>query len=845
VLLRAVLAWLLLGVVGRARAQDARPNVVVILADDLGFGDLGCYGQARLRTPHLDALAAEGARFTRAYAAAPVCAPSRCALMTGMHVGHCAVDHNDEPNLPLGLEDPTLAEVLARAGYRTGVVGKWALGGETPEGTTYALASAPWNLGFERSLVVLDQARAQDHFPERLHEDGVPRAVLGNEAGGRGRWDAGLYLERALAFVDESATDPRPFFLYFPSTLPHRELVVPSTDGIDPSWPEPERAYAAMVQRLDADVGALLARLEERGLAERTLVIFASDNGPTDIDGHLVSFFASSGALRGQKRDLDEGGLRVPLLVRGPGVRAGTVDAPVALYDLLPTLAELAGTDAPDGIDGVSLARWLHGEGEGEPHARFYSFASEARGGSEARSRHALREGSLLLIERADDSVELYDLASDPSEAHDLAAERASDVARLREARIAESTGPRRRSWPVLEVRGEGVAPTSIEVPASVPVLDLEVRSSEQPPALGSRIDTPPLAIVATRDARAEDGALVLPSGSYVTVGAHPAIALGDASFTLEARVRLHHLPEGPALTREARRYLALEKPTGARDELLDFAVLAQAGDLAGEGATGHELAVLFADPELGGHGTWALVARELAITDGAFHDLAIRIDAEHRTATFALDGRSQALSYEDLGHVRSDGPLVLGAHHDARGVFDGHLDGAIASFRLSRGLAPTIAPAASARTLVLDLGAIPVGAPDVVRSIALSNAGAAPSRAMDLALARDDADPRLAIDFMPVHTLTRGAAPIPLVLRLRTDTPGPLEETLVLHATASHLGLSAAGAPLAIVVRGEIVPTTAPDTTPTRLVLWLAALAALAMVIAAARRRRSGSPRA
>ena len=463
---RVFLVVVLCLVAATASAQETRPNVVIFLADDLGVGDLGAYGQTRIATPYLDRIAREGVLARHAYAAAPVCAPSRCALMTGMHTGHCSVDHNEEPNLPLGLSDPTIAEVLAREGYRTGIVGKWGLGGETDEGEPFGTSSLPTEMGFEHVFAVLDQQRAQDHFPDRVFVDGAWRELPGNAEGARALFDADLFLGDALAFIAAASADPRPFFLYFASTLPHRTFDPRSLSHPDADWPDVERAYATMVERFDRDVGTIVAQLDALSGDRGTIVIIASDNGPVSTDGHAVAFFDSTAGLRGQKRDLYEGGVRVPLIVRFPGqLGARELDVPVALYDLFPTITELVHTTAPVGMDGVSLGPWLRGERSDAAHATMY-FSSLEGAGSEPSTRFSFHEGPLTLIERADDVRELYDLDADPRQEHDLAHARPDDVERMHAARVAAGTGVVSRTRPMLVVRESesGVVDTEARV---------------------------------------------------------------------------------------------------------------------------------------------------------------------------------------------------------------------------------------------------------------------------------------------------------------------------------------------------------------------------------------------
>lgn len=811
-------------VTGLARAQDdTRPNIVILLADDLGVGDLGCYGQTRIRTPHIDALAAEGVRMQRAYASAPVCAPSRCSLLTGLHSGHCSVDHNDEPNVPLGLTDPTIAEVLAREGYRTGLVGKWGLGGETDHAQPFGVSSLPTELGFGHVFAVLDQELAQDHYPDRVFVDGAWREVPANAARARGSWDADLFVDDALAFVDRASSDARPFFLYFASTLPHRELDPPTLAHAETDWPAAERAYATMVERFDADVGRLVERLDALGGARGTIVILASDNGPVTVDGHDVAFFDSTVGLRGQKRDLYEGGLRVPLIVRWRGeINPRTLDTPIALYDLFPTLTDVIRASTPTPMDGVSFLAWLRGPRTDAIHDHMFFSAEEARGGTEDVTRFAIRQGPLVLIQRADSVLELYDLDADPRQARDLAgdlsSDRASDVQRLTALRAAESTGSVRRVFPILGVEGALVSSTPERPRAFAPV---DQRGFESP------------------------SPHELPRGLTIAGPGSPEVSFGDASFTLEARVRLDHLSAETATTREARRYLALRKPERSPDELLDWGVLVQAGDLALAGdpaATGHELAFVFADPEIGGHGTWSIVARELAITDGAWHSVVFRFDAEARQATVRLDDRTQTIAFEDLGHVRSDGLYILGGHQDELGHDDGYLDGAFDAFRLSRGVVPdewlgVVLPPDPPRTLALDLGTLALGGPEVSRTLFVVNAAPSAALAMEVDARNLALDSRARLEFVRTRTVTAGVR-VPLTLRFRPDFAGVIDEHFTLVGFVAHYGIEVPEGLIDVHVVGEVVAPPPGEGLPLVPILLAIGISALAIRLAIRRRR-------
>ncbi len=354
--------------------SEARPNIIFIMADDLGYGDLGSYGQKTMKTPHLDRFASQGMRFTDVYAGSTVCAPSRCSLMTGMHMGHARIRGNSP--LPLRPEDLTVTEVLKKAGYRTAMFGKWGLGGPTTPGR-------PMLKGFDEFFGYLSQVHAHNYYPEHLWDNGLERFLRGNSGRRYEVYSHDLFTERALEFLERNRQGP--FFLYLPYTIPHanNELGRASGDGMevpdygsfaDQDWPAPEKGMAAMVERLDRDIGSIMAKLKELGLDDNTVVFFTSDNGPHREGGHDPDFFDSRGPLRGIKRDLYEGGIRVPMLVRHPGkIKAGTVSDHVwAFWDFLPTAAELAGVAGPSGIDGISVAPTLLGKPGQKQHEYLY-----------------------------------------------------------------------------------------------------------------------------------------------------------------------------------------------------------------------------------------------------------------------------------------------------------------------------------------------------------------------------------------------------------------------------------------------------------------------------------------
>ena len=426
-----------------------RPNVVLIVADDLGYGDLGCFGQERIATPNLDRLAAEGRRYTQFYAGSTVCAPSRCVLMTGLHTGHAWIRGNSLQDLRPA--DVTVAEVLRDVGYVTGLVGKWGIGHEGSDGM-------PTRQGFGSFFGYLNQRHAHNFYPTFLVRDEarveLPNVVPDEQRDGSGVasrkaiYSHDLLTEEALAFVAREHASP--YFLYLAYTIPHANneagrggMEVPDLGPYaERDWPEPERGFAAMLHRLDRDVGRLVARIDELGQRERTLILFTSDNGPHSEGGHRSDFFDSNGPLRGQKRDLLEGGIRVPLIARWPGrVPAGTTSDHVAgFHDVLPTLADLAGAAAPEELDGISFAPSLRGDEAGQTRHDDLYWAFYERGGG-----RALRHGDWKAIEQPIGSaVRLYDLATDVTEEDDRAADE-PELVRALVRRMAAADEPSAR----------------------------------------------------------------------------------------------------------------------------------------------------------------------------------------------------------------------------------------------------------------------------------------------------------------------------------------------------------------------------------------------------------------
>jgi arylsulfatase A-like enzyme len=384
------------------------PNVILILADDLGYGDLGCYGQTTLRTPHLDAMAKESLRFTHAYAGSTVCAPSRCCLMTGRHTGHATIRGNEDPHVPLLPYEVTVSEIFKQNGYATGQFGKWGLG--TPP-DMYAL---PTRKGFDQFFGYLHQVHAHTYFPDMLWANEREHYYQKNFDGGRIVYSHDVITQKALAFIDDNKA--RPFFLYAPFTPPHGRFEAPDASPYqNRNWPEPVKYLASLITRLDASVGMILDRLRQHRLDENTLVIFTSDNGPGSLS---TKHFKSNGPLRGFKRDLYEGGIRVPFLARWTNVIApGTTDQVIAFWDFLPTICELLRFDAPRDIDGISyLPTLLNRRPEQQQHDYLYWEFFE-RG-----FQQAIRVADWKAIRlKQGDPLELYNLAKDPGEQNNVA----------------------------------------------------------------------------------------------------------------------------------------------------------------------------------------------------------------------------------------------------------------------------------------------------------------------------------------------------------------------------------------------------------------------------------------
>jgi arylsulfatase A-like enzyme len=418
------------------------PNIILILADDLGYGDLSCYGQEVLQTPNIDRMAREGVMFTNHYTGCTVCAPSRASLLTGLHTGHVSVRGNS-PDMILDDEESTLGEMMKQAGYITGAIGKWGVGSPPP-------VDDPHRNGFDSFYGYINMWHAHNFYPEFLYRNGLKEKLPGNRLlmiNGQNPWADqpegtgvaaqkvtyvhGLFDREALEFIRTHRDTS--FFLYLAYNVPHanNEAGRMFSDGMEVpdygeyagmDWPDPEKGFASMVRNLDHSVGLIMDYLDETGLTNNTLLIFVSDNGPHEEGNHRVDFFNSNGMLRGKKRDLYEGGIRTPFIAKWPSkIPPGTVSDHVSCFwDFMPTFCNLAGVEVPENTDGISFIPAMTGyPGSQQKHPYLYWEFYEA-GGKQA-VRKGNWKGIQLDVRKGDPSFELYDLDTDPSELHNIA----------------------------------------------------------------------------------------------------------------------------------------------------------------------------------------------------------------------------------------------------------------------------------------------------------------------------------------------------------------------------------------------------------------------------------------
>jgi arylsulfatase A len=440
------------------RAASRKPNIVWIMADDLAYAELGCYGQKKIRTPHIDRLAAEGLRFTDAYAGCTVCAPSRSVLMTGLHMGHTPVRSNPG-GVPLLETEVTVAEHLKRAGYRTGGFGKWGLGDVGTTGT-------PEKHGFDEFYGYYHQVHAHYHYPSVLIDNSREVPLPGNSNGGRGTFASDAIADRAVQFIEKNAGQP--FFAYLPFVIPHLELLAPE-DSVKPyrgqfvekpyidktrhyaDQPEPYATLAGMITRMDGYVGRVMKTLRDKGVDRDTLVFFTSDNGGAIRLFSSDEPFESFGPFRGHKQNLYEGGLRVPMIARWPGkVPAGrTSDFVWMFQDFLATACELAQTPPPP-TDGMSIVPTLLGKRQ-RPHEYLYWELPRYSNGAfrDEIPMQALRMGNWKAVRpQPDGPIELYDLKADPGETKNLAGRESTVLQKVEKILAAAHQTPRPQKEP-------------------------------------------------------------------------------------------------------------------------------------------------------------------------------------------------------------------------------------------------------------------------------------------------------------------------------------------------------------------------------------------------------------
>ncbi|MBD1261961.1 arylsulfatase [Maribacter polysiphoniae] len=419
----------------RIEGKDVKqPNIIYIIADDLGYGDLGCFGQKKFSTSNIDKLASEGMVFTQHYAGTSVCAPSRCSLMTGFNTGHTVVRGNKElepeGQYPIPDSTYTVAEALKKVGYVTGAFGKWGLGHPGSEGD-------PTQQGFDVFYGYNCQRQAHHYYPDHLWSNSDSIVLSGNENGKREIYAPSLIQEKTLQFIEKNKDNP--FFLFVPSVIPHAELAAPEdlikeySGKFPPEKPykggyygaqaTPHAAFVAMIELLDRQVGEIVQKVEDMGISDNTIIIFTSDNGPHNEGGADPEYFDSNGPLRGIKRDLYEGGIRIPMIAKWPGkIKSNSKTELVsAFWDVLPTFSDIAGVDTPPNIDGISFLPTMLGKKDKQVKHEYLYWEFHEMGG-----RKAIRMGDWKAVrnnvfKNPNAPMELYDLKNDIGENNDIA----------------------------------------------------------------------------------------------------------------------------------------------------------------------------------------------------------------------------------------------------------------------------------------------------------------------------------------------------------------------------------------------------------------------------------------
>ncbi|MCG8527597.1 MAG: arylsulfatase [Opitutales bacterium] len=433
---------------------DIRPNIIYILADDLGYGDLSCYGQEKFKTPNIDRLAERGMKLTQHYSGSTVCAPSRSSLLTGLHTGHTPIRGNlevkPEGQHPIPKEVLTLPKLLRANGYTTGMFGKWGLGYPGSEGDP--------NEHFNQFFGFNCQRLGHHYYPRHLWNNREKAHILDNAGKQKKVYAPSIIHDQVLRFIEDNAS--KPFFCFIPTIIPHAELIAPEKYmerfrgkipegepyvGLDDgpeyrqgkyeSQKEPRVAFAAMISLLDDQVGEIVEKLESLGISEQTLIIFASDNGPHQVAGGDPDFFNSNAGFRGYKRDLYEGGIRIPMIAYWPGQIAPSSESNhiSAFWDVLPTLAELIGAEIPDSLDGISFLPTLFGQAEDQQEHEYLYWEFHEKGG-----RLAIRKGNWKAVQynvlsSSEPYIELYNLEKDLFEKHDLSDQHPNLIKEFRE----------------------------------------------------------------------------------------------------------------------------------------------------------------------------------------------------------------------------------------------------------------------------------------------------------------------------------------------------------------------------------------------------------------------------
>ncbi len=443
------------------KSSPSKPNIIYILADDLGYGDLSCYGQEKFSTPNIDKLASQGMIFTQHYSGNTVCAPSRSALLTGMHTGHTPVRGNKEiqpeGQYPIPDDTYTMAEALKKGGYITGAFGKWGLGYPGSEGD-------PVNQGFDTFYGYNCQRLGHNYYPYHLWSNKDSIVLSGNAGHAKNEYAPNLIQKKALEFLEKNKDTT--FFMYVPTIIPHAELVAPEAimakyrgkflpekkykgldDGPDyrkssyESQDEPHAAFVAMIEIMDTQVGEIMAKVKELGIEDNTIIVFASDNGPHTEGGADPKYFKSSGPLKGVKRDLYEGGIRVPMIIKWPGkIKEGTkTDLVSAFWDVFPTFSEIAGIAVPANLDGISFLPTLLNKPEAQKQHEYLYWEFHEKGGRQAVRKGKWKAVKYNVLKQPNAPIELYDLSQDVGEKNNIASkhpEIVKDMERiLKEAR--------------------------------------------------------------------------------------------------------------------------------------------------------------------------------------------------------------------------------------------------------------------------------------------------------------------------------------------------------------------------------------------------------------------------